>query len=118
MHTLTPTQQALAKARLRAGSMTTANGCIVWTGKADRNGYCRIRFEGSRIGVHRLARMADGTRYRRTLTPGWHVHHSCENPRCVNPDHLREMSPKGHAMVHVYKRALRRRWLLANGITP
>lgn len=108
MYTLTPTQQTLAKARLRAGSMASAHGCIVWLGKADKNGYCRVRFDGSRVGVHRLARMAEGTR--RTLTPGFHVHHSCENRRCINADHLCEMSPQRHASVHVSKRALRRRW--------
>jgi len=106
MHTLTPTQQEQAHDRLWAGSITSASGCIVWRGKADQNGYCRVRFLGSRVGVHRLARMAWG----RTLTPGWHVHHVCENRRCINPEHLREMSPQAHATVHAHIRAANRRY--------
>jgi hypothetical protein len=34
------------------------------------------------------------------IQPGFHIHHKCERPGCVNPDHLIPVSPARHARLH------------------
>lgn len=57
------------------------SGCWEWTGSRDMEGYGRIHGIGR---AHRLAY----ERFKGEIPPGKVVMHSCDNPPCVNPDHL------------------------------
>jgi hypothetical protein len=74
-------------ARLAAKLQTTEDGCMVWTGWKNPQGYGRIGRGPEKAGmeyVHRVAyELAHGP-----VPPGMYVCHRCDNPSCCNPDHL------------------------------
>jgi hypothetical protein len=42
----------------------------------------------------------DAQRDDRHLPDGWHVHHTCQNRRCINPVHLAAVPPGVHYEMH------------------
>lgn len=61
------------------------DSCWVWIAKHNVQGYGRIKVGGRPLLAHRLSfAIAHGR------MPSGHVLHSCDNPPCVNPAHLRE----------------------------
>ncbi len=80
----TPIEERFAKLL----SEPTATGCILWTGLRDRKGYGLIHISDGGIKsnkqAHRLAwEIAHGE-----IPSGLCVLHKCDNPPCVNIEHL------------------------------
>lgn len=60
------------------------NGCHVFQGRKDKDGYGVLRFWSRSVLAHRLSyAMHFGG-----IPDGKFVLHKCDNPPCINPDHL------------------------------
>ena len=85
------------------------NGCWKWTGYTDPKGYGRFQIQKLYF-AHRFSMLLAGHNIE-----GWHILHSCDNPPCVNPDHLslgthadnmRDMKNKGRLKMPTPKRKI------------
>lgn len=62
----------------------TPNGCWVWDGYCDPKGYGEFRF----YGIEKSAARVSYIIHNGPIPNSLHVLHKCDNPPCVNPDHL------------------------------
>ncbi len=61
------------------------NNCWVWAARRNEDGYGQFWFDGSMGRAHRFSwSLHNGME----IPEGLQVMHSCDNPPCVNPDHL------------------------------
>ena len=60
-------------------------GCWIWTASCAANGYGQIKVFGEMQSAHRFAYSL----HNGPIGHGEHILHSCDNKKCVNPDHLR-----------------------------
>ncbi|MEV5007289.1 HNH endonuclease [Streptomyces sp. NPDC055692] len=83
------------------------NGCIIWTGSADRGGYGKTRFNGKHTTAHQAA-------YEAMVGPvpeGMELDHTChtrdrscnggrtcQHRKCFNPHHLEPVTPKENTL--------------------
>jgi hypothetical protein len=75
----------LVKAKEKFWDKTKWNGeCLEWTGKPERDGYCRASVMNKRVVVHRQAwEFVYGP-----IPDGMLVCHKCDNRKCVRAEHL------------------------------
>lgn len=62
----------------------TSDGCLEWLGHRDRDGYGRLWFDDRDRPAIRATWIAN----RGPIPAGMVVRHKCDNPPCVNLDHL------------------------------
>lgn len=80
------------------------NGCIEWAGNINENGYGRFSYKRRGELAHRAAWRL----FRGEIPKGICLLHRCDNPPCVNPEHLfqgdrgdnaRDMASKGRQWI-------------------
>lgn len=75
-----PTEQ-----RFREQTQGDSSGCVLWTGVTSRGlPYGRFWYRGQYHQAHRVAWLL----FRGPIPDGHLVLHRCDQPRCVNPEHL------------------------------
>lgn len=70
--------------RIKEKTQRLENGCWVWTGRLNRDGYAEFTHRGVLESIHRYS-------YRLFVGPipdGWEVDHLCNNRACLEPTHL------------------------------
>ncbi len=76
-----------------AKTQPAEGGCSLWTGATNRKGYGQVWFRGSMRQVHRVVYEAVWG----AIPEGHMVMHLCDEPGCVNPDHLRTGTARDNA---------------------
>lgn len=75
-----------------------SNGCWIWQGSFNMSGggYGQFLFAGHMRQAHRLFYQL----FKGPIPEKYHVHHKCEDPKCVNPDHLEALGHREHLSRH------------------
>ena len=80
---MTQEERQIAKFWRRVDKSPEPNGCWLWTGPMQNMGYGRMRFGGKDQLAHRISyKLAYGD------WPANFGCHTCDNPKCVRPDHV------------------------------
>lgn len=71
--------------RIHRQSTPDTNGCRIWNGKKNQHGYAVCKVDGKQSRAHRALYFLLNPDADRSLV----VMHTCDNPACVNPAHLK-----------------------------
>lgn len=75
---------------IKAALSITHQDCVLWTRQKTKEGYGVARFNGKYGAAHRfVCELSNGE----PPTPNHQAAHSCGNPSCYNPNHLRWLTP-------------------------
>lgn len=80
-------------------STDRSTGCWEWTQRRDRQGYGFIPIKRIPYRTHRIAWMVTHG----MITQQQYVLHRCDNPPCINPDHLFLGTAKTNALDRIAK---------------
>lgn len=75
------------------------DSCWLWNGVKDDSGYGLLCIDSNRSRAHRYSY----TIHNGLIPKGLLVRHSCDNPSCVNPDHLSLGTHKDNKMDSILK---------------
>lgn len=79
-----PTRDMSIAEKLAYKSVKRDSGCIEYVGTKDKDGYGVICYNGKTSRAHRIAyELAKGP-----IPSNLQVLHKCDNPCCINPEHL------------------------------
>ena len=75
-----------------ANNIKWVGDCLEWQGTLDSSGYGMVRLDSGVVtAAHRYSL---SRKLGRPIPKELMVDHMCHNPLCVNPEHLREVTPK------------------------
>ena len=77
----------------------TESGCWLWEANTNAKGYGRLRNDGGSTYAHRISYQL----HKGDVPNGMMVLHDCDNPSCVNPEHL-HLGNNSDNMVEMYQR--------------
>lgn len=75
--------------RIEAHLIYAESGCWLWQGYQDKDGYCQALFRGKMSRAHRVVWYA----LNGLIEDGLFIDHICRVTNCVNPQHLRKVTP-------------------------
>jgi hypothetical protein len=79
-------KESLKKLELKIKENVTKdkNGCLVWNGYKDKNGYGKTTIASRSVAVHRIVYAINYDDFDQSLL----ICHKCDNPACCKPSHL------------------------------